>query len=335
MIVYLLISLLLVQPLFNKAGYEQAPLSYDTNVQYLIIKIDDIGGPLDQWGWFLQYAINTQFSLDIGVIGALLENNTDVQPFIDKLIEKSNIGIFNHGWDHKIPEFGNRTEDYMIEHLIKWDRFMYEEFNFITKILGAPGNDIGNASDENQLIYSAMNLTGYEGLFFSKVTGSANDGAIGLDLQYFPTETFVRGFQKLKLENIISNLKKLEDYPIIFTQIHPQLGNWTEEMLNQYIETFYSETGRRGINTEDYYNTIFLENHPDYIMRNIIGKPHLESKDRDNIQTNQNVIYKEQLIIIGIRLVTLYFILTKRKNYLNYEATSGNLSMRKRKITYN
>jgi len=240
------------------------------DTKYLIIKVDDIGGSLTDWQWFYDLiSSNSSYIVNLGVIAKRLQKNFEHQNYFKTNIlnHTSQFGIYDHGWDHMAPEFQDRSVEYMSDHLKKWDEYMnnigYNDFKF----LGAPGNLIGNRSSCQELVYPALALNNYKGVFFSSCRMPENDAAapsIGLNLVYAPFEDKLR---PLPLKSIISNFDSTSQYKYVMTQIHPTYY-WNHAYLKSVLDSVYSSTGRKGITLKDYYLNHFIKEYPNYLLDN-------------------------------------------------------------------
>ena len=242
------------------------------NTKYLIVKIDDFG----YGNWIpvlLAFQNNPNFVADIGVIGYNLKIDIINQLILTELFATGRIDIFNHGWDHSIPEFQNHSVDYMISHINLWNKFMYQIYGLKNEfILGAPGNSFGDTHNCSEPIYQAMKETGYKVLFFSFCSGSTNDGNAGLNIPYLYVENdCADGCQYGPINDsaLLQGIQDLATYQTIYIQVHFTLGDyWNYATITNFLNFMYKNSGRVGITTTDYYNQIFLPSHPNYFLRN-------------------------------------------------------------------
>ena len=258
---------------YNSLKHTSGPnVPNSTNdTKYLIIKVDDIGGSLADWQWFYDLiSSNSSYVVNLGVIATRLQKNSEHQNYFKTNIlnHTSQFGIYNHGWDHIAPEFQDRSVEYMSDHIKKWDEYMnnlgYNDFKF----LGAPGNLIGNRSSCQELVYPALALNNYKGVFFSSCRMPENDTAapsIGLNLEYAPFEAHL--LKPLPLKSILANLNSTSQYRYVMTQIHPTY-HWDHMYLKSVLDSVYSSTGRKGITLKDYYFNHFIKEYPNYLLDN-------------------------------------------------------------------
>ncbi len=234
---------------------------------YLIIKVDDVGDNLLLWKWFYNsIQSDPRLNVDLGVIGAKLHSNPEHEEYFrNYIINNQQFGIFNHGWDHEMPEFENRSYDYMYRHIAYWDYYMKTTFNYSpnVKVLGAPGNEIGNRSDCSLDLYTILAQLGYKLVFFSTCAETPQTGQVGGDLTYIRFEN-----DQLKprtLNEIINDFNTVKASKYVFTQIHPAL-NWNASYLLNLLNKVLDMTHRKTLHIQDYYNKIFLKNYPNYFL---------------------------------------------------------------------
>ena len=105
----------------NNSAISNDEISNDE--KFFILKVDDVGLGLERQLWFYELIENNKsFKADIGVIGSGIKEGEALK--LKELIDKKRIEIYNHGWDHKIPEFYNKTIEEIMYSLEMWDRKM-------------------------------------------------------------------------------------------------------------------------------------------------------------------------------------------------------------------
>ncbi len=185
--------------------------------KYFILKIDDFG--FGNWTDTVNaFLYHKQYIGDFGVIGKYTFYSVHDQLLLKSLLATHRIDIFNHGWNHVIPEFQNHTAQYMEHHINFWNDFVKRTFNIKDIfVLGAPGNAIGLRNDCSEPVYQAMNYTGYKVLFFSSCCGTTKDGDASLDLPYLASENDLVPNQLSVIKN---DLNKMSSDKVILTQVH-------------------------------------------------------------------------------------------------------------------
>ena len=291
-------------------------LKNENITKYLIVKIDDFG--YGNWTPILQAFQNyPNFVADIGVIGYNLEQDPTNQHLLTELLTTGRIDIFNHGWDHNIPEFQNHTVNYMVNHINLWNQFMYDRYGLKNEfILGAPGNAISKSC--NGSVYQAMNETGYKVLFFSHCFGNTNDGSAGLNIPYLYVENDCAAnchFNPISYTRIEQGMQDLAQYQTIFIQIHLTAGYyWNYNTITNFLNFMYEKSGRIGITMTNYYNQIFLPSHPNYFLRNSVNQ-FIKSETSLTSQQNDIIIQPISLtlFIYGVVSTILIIILLRKK----------------------
>ncbi len=247
----------------------KVPDTTNNSNKYLIIKVDDVGEYLSTWKWFYDAVRNISgLNVDLGVIAKELHaNKTHEEYFKNNIINNPQFGIFNHGWDHIIPEFQNRSYNYMYTHLAFWDYYMKTTFNYSpnVKVLGAPGNAIGNRSDCSLDLYTILAELNYKLVFFSKCQPESTGGTAGGNLVYIPFEE--SNLYPRTLTGILNDFTKMKNDQFLITQIHPS-HHWNATYFNYIFDNVLSNTQRRTIHIQDYYQDFFLSNYPDYFLAN-------------------------------------------------------------------
>ena len=251
-----------------------------TDPQYLIIKVDDIGGDLNTWLWFYNVIqSDSRFKADIGIMGDRLLPYPEHEQYIkNNILNNPQFGIFNHGWDHNIPEFENRSYDYMYSHIAFWDNYMKATFNYdpSVKILGAPGNAIGNVKDCSLDLYTILAQLNYKLLYFSYCKPDPTGPTAGGNLGYI---YFENNLKPRSLPDILNDFKNLNNYKFLYTQIHPTIA-WNTSYLTYVLDNVFSSTHRTSLKTADYYTYFFLPTYPNYFLAN----PAEFLKNRSNVE---------------------------------------------------
>lgn len=298
-------------PIYQLPSTNSNSLTSSANENYLLIKVDDVGNSLDSWIWFYDLIMNdSRLNVDLGVMALpLLRNPFYMAYFKANIINNPQFGIFNHGWDHIVPEFENRSYSYMYSHIQNWDNFMKLFFSYTpkVKVLGAPGNAIGNKSDCSLDLYSVLAQLNYNLLYFSQCTKSSPTGRAGGDLLYIPFE--LNGKPR-SLDDILGNFDKYQNEKYVLTQIHPSLywnASYLEDVLTQVLES----THRRTMHIQDYYTNVFIVNNSNFFLKNMNSYTEFENIINCQMIFNSVTNYRFKLLLEGfLNMYILEIILT-------------------------
>ena len=235
---------------------------------YLLIKADDVGDNLSLWKWFYDtIQSDSRFKVDLGIIASRHHAYPDHERYIkENILNNPQFGIFNHGWIHDIPEFQNQSYYYMYTHIAYWDYYMKTVFNYVpsVKVLGAPGNAIGNTHDCSLDLYSILAQLNYKILYFSYCEPIPGTGQAGGNLAYI---NFEENLKPRPLSDILNDFNKLQNYKFVYAQIHPAMF-WNATYLKYILTNVFTDTDRQGIRVADYYTNFFLPVYPNYFLEN-------------------------------------------------------------------
>ena len=220
------------------ATFCQAKENETAAMKIAIIKADDVRGPTEQWGRFIDISAQRNVKVSCGVICESLANAT--KEYKDWLIAHENSGFvefWNHGWDHKKwEENGVTIKEFRGSGYAHQKKHFTDAQDILQNVLGHPPLAFGtpyNASDEDtarvlQENNSIQLFFGYQDTPFGGATSAK------MALRGEPD-----GTGKPNAAKFAEQYNKMKDtLTFAAIQFHPNSGNFKNGSgLDEYAKT--------------------------------------------------------------------------------------------------